>query len=136
MIFTDRMKICLRDFADQGESWNRVSLTHSQRQLPRQMRIELHCGEIAFDEQETQLTLSMQLPKNRFNIIYNKIRYTSVLRRSSNGTTKKSSSILIVARASKELRKKVTIKRALKDLHNMIRFIEFYTVQEWFWKQS
>ena len=70
MIFTDRMKICLRDFADQGESWNRVLLTQSQhRQLPRQMQIELHCGEIAFDEQEIQLTLSMQLPKNSFNII-------------------------------------------------------------------
>ena len=69
MIFTDRMKICLRDFADQDENWNLASLTHSQRQLPRQMRIELHCGEIAFDEQEIQLTLSMQLPKNNFNII-------------------------------------------------------------------
>ena len=69
MIFTDRMKICLRDFADQGESWNRVLLTRSRGLLPRQMRIELHCGEIAFDEQEIQLTLSLQLPKNRFNVI-------------------------------------------------------------------
>ena len=63
MIFTDRMKICLRDFADLAESWNLVWV--AVQQTRHRMRIELLHGEIAFDEQGIQLTLTQLQPINR-----------------------------------------------------------------------
>ena len=59
-IFTDRMKICLRDFVALAESWNPAvaAAPVRRRQFRHQMlRLGLLQSEIVYDEQESQLTL-------------------------------------------------------------------------------